>query len=143
MNTVQKVMILARRDRSAYSRGFRDTSGITTASASVAVTNSELVITSLSAAGGNYAVVPAASGLVVGKEYDVTVRARRGAQGTKQDIAVFTFASVSLQAVTSTTTASYTWRVTATATSGTMRIYAADNPGAIGDSVIVESISIR
>lgn len=129
---------------STYSAGFPNTTGITTTASTVALVGSALEVTGTSGAGNNYAVVPMASGLTVGRTYEVRMRVRRGAQGVQQGVNVFTFATITARAVTNSGTfTEISWRVVATATSGTGRVYASDAAGAIGDSVLVESISVR
>lgn len=78
----------------------------------------------------------------IGEEYEITVVAKRGAQGTTQRI----LAANHMDGVPNTDIAStaqtYAFRVTVTGAQPIFRVYAA-GAGAVGDEVIVQSISIR
>lgn len=84
------------------------------------------------------------SGLTIGIDYAVNVRARRGAQGTNQAIFGFTWCTAPNTAIDSTSYKNYSFNVTATATSGSSRVYAGDaSGGSAGDEVYCSELSIR
>jgi hypothetical protein len=84
----------------------------------------------------------AISGLVIGQQYIMVVRARRGAQGTNQQVLAPTWCSITTASIDYAHYENYEFSVTATAISGVTRIYVAQF-GSAGDEVYVSSISIR
>ena len=127
---------------SSYATGFESTSGISGVGATVAATGNELVITSTSVDGGDRGEIPL-SGLTIGATYKVVVVSRRGAQGTNQRIRTWSVGAVDAGMVISSTNATATFLMVATAASGVARFYSQDTSGAIGDQLIVASLSVR
>lgn len=127
---------------SAYASGFSSTTGITGIGATVALSGASLVTTAISTDGVDRAEIPI-SGLTTGQRYLVTIVARRGAQGTNQSIRTSTALNIPNSLLASTSNQTFTFRVDAIAASGVIRVYAADATGAVGDSIIVDSISVR
>lgn len=127
---------------SAYASGFSSTSGIAVVGATVALSGTSLAITATSTDGSDRAEVPV-SGLTVGAYYKATVVARRGAQGIQQSLQQWTIGSIPVTAVASSNAQTYTFIFPATAASGVMRCYSAAAAGAVGDVLLVDSISVR
>lgn len=127
---------------SAYASGFSSTTGVTGIGATVALSGASLVTTATSTDGADRAEIPI-SGLTTGQRYLVTLVARRGAQGTNQSIRASTAFNFPNSFPASTSNQTFTFRVDAIAASGVIRVYAADATGAVGDSIIVDSISVR
>lgn len=127
---------------SSYASGFSSTSGIATVETITTLSGSELVITSQSANDSDRAEIPI-SGLDMSKKYSVEIVARRGAQGTQQTVRASTSLDIPLTLISSTTSTPYRFVVSAIATSGIIRVYSSDASGAVGDSVVVSSISVR
>lgn len=83
------------------------------------------------------------SGLTIGRTYKAVVRAKRGVVGgASQVLGSWTWGTIPLTNISTTEFVDYTFYVVATATSGVTRVYAA-NAGATGDSVIVDSVSVK
>lgn len=82
--------------------------------------------------------------LEVGKNYRVSIIARRGAQGTSQVIKNATWGGIPTTSIPSTSYQTFDFDVLASAVSGQTRIYAADSAGGvIGDIAFVRQISIK
>jgi hypothetical protein len=127
---------------SDYAAGFASTAGISGVGATVSVASGVLTATATSTDGSDRAEIPI-SGLTVGRTYSVVVVAARGAQGVAQSITLSTALGIPNTFITTTTLTPYRFNVQATAASGVIRVYAANAAGAIGDSVLVSSISVR
>lgn len=82
--------------------------------------------------------------IISGNTYQISIWAKRGAQGTQQQFKFWTgFSDFSTTPITSTTWTEYTFNLLANATSSTMYIYPSNSSTAvIGDSVIFDKISI-
>jgi hypothetical protein len=120
---------------------FVTTTGIGTNGVTLSIVNGDIEATALdgTADRAEWTV----SGLTVGRTYMAVVRARRGVVGgANQIITGWTWGTIPLTVVSTTSFVNYSFYVVATATSGVSRVYAA-NTGAAGDSVIIDSISIK
>ncbi len=84
----------------------------------------------------------AISGLVIGRTYRLSVIARRGAQGTNQQILAATWGSHPTMSIDTQGYQAYNLDIEATSTSGVTRVYAAQF-GSAGDEVYVSQLSIR
>ena len=129
-------------EKSAYSGGFSSTAGISSIGVTSTIAGTELVVASTSSDGSDRAEIPV-SGLTVGATYRATIIARRGAQGTNQFVQQWTVGTIPSTAVTSTSSSTISFLFVATTSSGVARVYSQATGGAIGDSLIVSSLSIR
>ncbi len=129
-------------EKSAYSGGFSSTAGISSIGVTSTIDGTELVVASTSTDGSDRAEIPV-SGLTVGATYRATIIARRGAQGTNQFVQQWTVGTIPSTAVTSTSSSTISFLFVATTSSGVARVYSQATGGAIGDNLIVSSLSIR
>jgi len=95
--------------------------------------------TGASPASGNMSI----SGLEIGKNYRVRIRARRGVQGDQQRVGSFQWSNNIVTFITESTYQTVTLDVTATATSGLSFLIVAQSGGAVGDEMYVSELSIR
>lgn len=89
--------------------------------------------------GGDFAIPP----VVNGKVYRIAIKARQGAQGADQVFKNFDWCVVLEKSVSSGTYDLYVYKVFATATSGSVKVFAADANGAVGDELYISDISIK
>lgn len=118
-----------------------DTTGWSTLLASLTVTNGAMHVVATQD-GQSDRTEYTLTNLEVGSQYKVLVRAKRGAQGTTQILTNWTWGVIQATSITTTEFQDYEFTVTATATSGLLRIYASTS-GAVGDEVIVDKVSVR
>ena len=92
-----------------------------------------------SPASGNMSI----SGLEIGKNYRVRIRARRGAQGDQQRVGSFQWSNNIVTFITDTAYQTISLDVTATATSGLSFLIVAQSGGSVGDEMYVSELSVR
>ena len=84
------------------------------------------------------------AGLTVGATYRFQISARRGAQGTTQNIQSFTIGTIEpIPIAAGTEFQTYDVTFEATATSGRIRVYVASTGGAAGDKLEIDWISLK
>ncbi len=82
------------------------------------------------------------SGLTIGNNYRVTIRAKIGAQGTTQFTGFYTWCTFSSIPITASSFTTFSFDVVATAVGGESRLNSSEL-GAIGDELFVSTVSIR
>ena len=119
---------------------FSATTGITAVGVTLGTSGGILTLTA--ADGTSDRAEFAVTGLEVGFTYRISITAQNGI-GTAQRIQTFTgFSAFSPLALTASY-AEYVLFLQATATSGTIRAYAANSGGALGDTLLMSAISCR
>ena len=128
----------------AWSSGFSSLTniGIGASAGTVNLVGSEVVM--VSGDGGADRAEFTIGGLVSNRLYEARIVARRGTQGSSQNFSSWTVGTINRVSIDSTANKEYVINFVASGTGGLIRAYAADTAGgAIGDGVIVSSISVR
>ena len=128
----------------AWSSGFSSLTniGIGASAGTVNLVGSEVVMVSGDGAADRAEFT--IGGLVSNRLYEARIVARRGGQGSSQNFSSWTVGTIGKVSIDSTANKEYVINFVASGTGGLIRAYAADIAGgAIGDGVIVSSISVR
>jgi hypothetical protein len=126
---------------SAYSSGFSSLTGINGVNSTNSISSNELINTATNTTGVARVEIPI-SGLVIGAIYNIEIVARASNLASSPDIRASTALNIP-QTSLSTVSTKYTFRVSASAVSGVIRIYSQDSSGLIGDTATVTNISVR